>query len=116
MRSLANDIREGCKLSKYKVSGVLLDGKGGHCAMGAAFLGAGVSDRYGESAMMPTRYPVFWFEQCITGITYEAVRKNNYTPDTREEIADWVEQQEWERLGIPTRAMKAELAKEQVKV
>lgn len=107
MRSLATDIRNGLEKSRYKTTGLLLDGKGGHCVMGAAFLGVGTKKGRDFKA---SRYGELWREQLEAGIIAQAVTQNNSTTRSREEIADNVEIMEWERLGIPTRKMKAQLA------
>jgi len=110
MRSLANDIREGCKISPYKIKERLFDGHGGACEMGAAMIGAGCYDKNGRFLNHSTCYQN-WPAQLEMGIVDRAVSNNNFTDLTREEIADIVEQEEWKLLGIPTRAMKEELAR-----
>lgn len=105
MRSLARDMREGIKRVGYKIKWSLYDGEGGYCAMGAAFLGAGVGN------MDSSDYPSVWKEQYHNGIITDAVIINNKTEATLHDIVNFVEQEEWEKLGIPTEQMRLELEK-----
>ncbi len=106
MRSLANDIREGCKLPGYEIRDRFSDGKGGYCAIGVAVLF--VDGNKKEPNHVEARDRI-WPEQSKHNIPREASSRHLHGSESREQIADWVEQREWVELGIPTRAMKEEL-------
>lgn len=110
MRSLATDIRNGMKHTKYKIKVLLWDGKGGNCAMGVAILGTGVKHDKGVPTGRQLSYMHLWPKQDTIGISGIMVGLNNGTDMPISEIADKVEQMEWEHLGIPTLAMREELA------
>lgn len=121
MRSLAQDIRDGAKLSKYRVRDLLSDSNGGNCVMGMAINAALGGANLSHAEMTNMYYAEFWEAQLLAGIVNRAVDLSNHNTDpyplcvfrpqrlSTEEIAAQVEQWEWEELGIPTKAMLEEM-------
>src|SRR5687767_8475234 len=91
-KRLADAIRRGCQVTQ-QVRCVLFHGNGA-CAMGAALIGAGVRrEIFAVSGKSAGSLMLELFPGVLSRVFDEIVRRNDSIshPQTREQIADWVE-------------------------